>query len=129
MVDWATVMVPSPHELHAVGGDAHIREIEALQCADRDGPAFEAVRTGRICRIASTASSPGWPALRDLCRRHRVMSMVSLPIVVEGVAVASLNLYSRDYHAFGPVETRAALRLAEEASRLIAGSMSPAATA
>jgi GAF domain-containing protein len=119
-VDWATLMFAPPDERRDVEADEHIREIEAKQCADEDGPMFEARRTRRICRIASTSTSPGWPVLRELCRRHGVMSVASLPIIVEGVVVATMNLYSRDYHAFGPAETRAALRLAEHAAQLIA---------
>lgn len=127
MVDFATVMIASPGSVHVVG-DAHVREIEAVQCADRDGPAFEALRTRRVCRIVSAASSPCWPALRDVCRRHGVMSVASAPIFANGVAEATLNLYSRDYHAFGAAETRAALRLAEQASQLIAEARSSAGT-
>jgi GAF domain-containing protein len=123
-VDWATLTFAAPNELDGVEADPRIREIEALQSADNDGPAFEALRTRRICRIASTATSPGWPALRQLCRRHGVMSMACVPVIVDGVVVATMNLYSRDYHAFGPAETRAALGLAGEAGELIAGSIS-----
>lgn len=125
-VDFASLMVATADALDLLEGDAGVREIEAQQCADKDGPAFEALRTRRICRISSTASSPCWPALRGVYRRHEIMSMASLPILLDGVAVAILNLYSRDYHAFGPAETRTAQRLVDQASLLIAKAMSSA---
>jgi GAF domain-containing protein len=119
VVDFASLMVVTEGDLRILEGDVDVREVERLQCALKDGPAFEAFRTGRVCRVVSVASSRQWPAVRELCRRCGVRSMAAVPVKRDGVLVGTLNLYSRDYHAIGPVETRAALQIAQQAGDLI----------
>jgi transcriptional regulator with GAF, ATPase, and Fis domain len=125
-VDYADMMLVISGEIHsAVVTDEEIVTIDEVQLASQDGPAIQALQSGRICRIASSNSSGQWPDFREACRRRGIMSMVTFPLVAEGVVHGVLSLYSRDYHAFGPEETRVGRALAAEASQVIGSVVAP----
>jgi transcriptional regulator with GAF, ATPase, and Fis domain len=119
-VDFADMMLVISGEIHsAVVTDEEIVTIDEVQLASQDGPAIQALQSGRICRIASSNSSGQWPDFREACRRRGIMSMVTFPLVSDGVVHGVLSLYSRDYHAFGPEETRIGRSLAAQACQVI----------
>jgi transcriptional regulator with GAF, ATPase, and Fis domain len=119
-VDFASMMLGVSGETRiTVISDSEVLHLDELQIATCEGPAIQALRTGRICRIASSAASGQWPAFREECRRRGIMSTVTFPLAADGSLYGALNLYSRDYHAFGPEETRRGRSLAARASRVI----------
>ena len=123
-VDFVDMMLLVSGEIHpAVVSDDEIVDIDDIQLESKDGPAIQALSSGRICRIASSNSTGQWPDFRAACRRRGIMSMVTFPILVDGVVHGALSLYSRDYHAFGPDETRVGRSLAANASEAISAAL------
>jgi transcriptional regulator with GAF, ATPase, and Fis domain len=119
-VDFTSMMLGLSGETRiTVISDAEVLHLDELQIATCEGPAIQALRTGRICRIASSAASGQWPAFREECRRRGIMSAVTFPLAADGSLYGALNLYSLDYHAFGPEETRRGRSLAARASSVI----------
>jgi transcriptional regulator with GAF, ATPase, and Fis domain len=119
-VDFTSMMLGISGETRiTVISDSEVLHLDELQIASSEGPAIQALRTGRICRIASSAASGQWPAFREECRRRGIMSTVTFPLAADGSLYGALNLYSLDYHAFGPEETRRGRSLAARASWVI----------
>jgi transcriptional regulator with GAF, ATPase, and Fis domain len=124
-VDFTSLMLGVSGEARiTVISDSEVLQLDELQIAAYDGPAIQSLRTGRICRIASSAATGQWPEFREACRRRGIMSAVTFPLAANGSLYGALNLYSRDYHAFGPEETRRGRSLAARASLVISSAAS-----
>jgi len=102
----------------------HAPEVDQAQYDVDDGPCLEALRKGEIFRIGSMLNDGPWPAFRQACRKYGIMSTASFPMVIDGTVHGALNVYSRDYHAFGAEEIRLCRSFAAQAAMVIANARS-----
>jgi len=120
-VDYASVtMVIDGAISTGVFTHADAPEIEQVQYETGEGPSLDAFHTGEIARITSTPDPGRWPAFRKACVHHGMMSIVSIPMVIDGIPHGALNLYSRDHDAFEAAEIRTGRSLAVQAGVVIA---------
>lgn len=88
-----------------------VREIDHLQydiCGE--GPCLSAMQTQRALVSGSLGSDRRWPRFGARVARLNVHSALSLPLLVRGVVVGSINIYAHDRDAF----TDHAIGLAEQ---------------
>lgn len=91
-------------------------EIDEVQYRLDDGPCLHAMRSGDRVRIDDTCDRARWPRFEAAAHARGIRSCLALPLVADGKPVGALNLYARGAAAFGPVPTRRAENLAENAS-------------
>lgn len=119
-VHHASVMLMTGHELQTIAAsDAVALDLDRGQLTTTDGPCFVALRRGDVTRITSMPNEVRWPACRDECLRHGVMSVAAIPIQGGDATEGSLNLYSQDHHGFGADEIRLARSLAAQAAAIV----------
>jgi hypothetical protein len=77
------------------------READREQCSFADGPVIEALRTGEFVLLSDVRRDRRWPGYASAAASHGVQSLVSMPIVSEGMTSAAINLYASAPHVFG----------------------------
>ncbi|MHA7208147.1 ANTAR domain-containing protein [Arthrobacter sp. MDT1-65] len=92
-------------------------ELDQVQYAFGDGPCLTAARTRRLVQVRDTRADGRWPEYFAAVADHGMMSILGVPIPLEGEADCGLNLYSGTVDGFGPEAVRAAEVFAREASR------------
>jgi GAF domain-containing protein len=94
-----TMMVEG-RERTAVFTDPDAPEIDQAQYDADDGPCVTAFREARVTAIESTREQGEWMAFRRAAVEHGIGSTLSLPLLVDKVAVGAMNLYAEDERAF-----------------------------
>jgi len=84
----------------------------ALDCDESQyvngaGPCLESAATGEVIEIPDVRVETRWPAYAERAAEVGALSSLSLPLLVNEQVKGSLNIYSRDSHAFDD-EARAA---------------------
>jgi GAF domain-containing protein len=95
-------------------------QADDLQYRMGDGPCLHAMRTGARVRIDDITRNPRWPRFSRQAASLGIRSILSLPLIADGVPVGALNWYARRPSAFGPAETRRAEEFARHASGALA---------
>jgi GAF domain-containing protein len=102
--------------------------LDEIQYGTGDGPCLSAIRQQVVVHVPDLTNDHRWPAYTGAALKAGVGSSLSVPLVLEGEAIAGLNLYSTRSHGFtgddiSMVETYShhaskALRLAVRISQL-----------
>ena len=92
-------------------------KLDRLQYSFGDGPCLTAVRTLAPVYVRDTRTDDRWPAYTAAVSRHGMLSILGVPIPLEGEADCGLNLYSSAADGFSPEAMAAAGAFALEASR------------
>jgi GAF domain-containing protein len=103
-----------------VFNDPDVPEIDQAQYDANSGPCLDALRTGEVHRIDSTALDDRWPEFSEACLKHGIHSTLSLPLTVEHDTSGALNLYAGETNAFGPDATRTGMLFAAQAALVLA---------
>lgn len=108
--------------------EARAVRLDETQYGAGDGPCLSAIRKQVVVHVPDLTAEHRWPAFTEAALKAGVGSSLSVPLVLEGEAVAGLNLYSTRSHGFTgedieTVETYSyhaskALRLAVRISQL-----------
>lgn len=85
----------------AAASDGFTGQVDELQYAAEEGPCLDAVRLNQTVAVDDLAGQLRWSRFRPQAVAHGVGSSLSVPLVVDEVAVGVLNLYARTPHAFG----------------------------
>jgi len=91
--------------------------LDRLQYSYGDGPCLTAVRTQQPVYITDTRADDRWPAYTSAVAGRGMLSILGVPIPLEGEACCGLNLYSSAVDGFSPEAIAAAEAFAREASR------------
>jgi diguanylate cyclase (GGDEF)-like protein/PAS domain S-box-containing protein len=68
-------------------------DIDSLPVADGNGFFGSEAMSGALAMVTDTATDPGWEKLQDLCRKHRIHSCWSVPILsATGGLLGTLSL-------------------------------------
>ncbi|WP_241521697.1 GAF and ANTAR domain-containing protein [Arthrobacter pityocampae] len=103
-------------ETVASSSDKALR-LDEIQYSYGDGPCLTAARTTETVYIPDTRTSDRWPEYFAAVAEHGMLSILGIPIPLDGDAQCALNLYSNAPDAFTPEAARAAEAFAREASR------------
>jgi hypothetical protein len=101
-----------------------------LECADlpgfladlsettyREGPEWAATLDATMVGIADLRSEDRWPGFVETARRGRVLSVLALPLQLEGSTNAGMSFYSPRPHGFGRDGIAAAHALSAESAK------------
>lgn len=80
------------------------RELDSVQCRTGEGPSLDAIRQLQVFNVATADDSRSWPEFSKAATARGILSSLSVPLTVGGVAVGALNLYSRRAEAFAGCE-------------------------
>ncbi|MFJ6003451.1 ANTAR domain-containing protein [Arthrobacter sp. NPDC092385] len=92
-------------------------KLDEIQYAFGDGPCLRAARTEELVQVRDTRADGRWPEYFAAVAEHGMLSILGVPIPLEGEADCGLNLYSGTVDGFTPEAIRAAEVFAREASR------------
>ena len=104
----------------AVFTDQAAPEVDQAQYDTGEGPCLDAFRRQQILAIDSATEDGPWPAFRAAAVAHGIHSTLSLPMVVDKVAVGAMNLYAHEPHAFRPADRDTAAVFASQAAIVLA---------
>ena len=111
-----TLLRPRQAETLASSSPAAL-DLDRLQYSFGDGPCLTAVRTLAPVHVANTRTDKRWPAYTAAVADRGMLSILGVPIPLEGEADCGLNLYSSAADGFSPEAMAAAGAFAREASR------------
>ena len=74
------------------------------ELAEGRGPGGRAITTGAPCVVNDTQQDPSYEAWRPEALRRGFKSTIALPLMSNGEAMGSLDVYSGEKDAFGPEE-------------------------
>jgi GAF domain-containing protein len=78
--------------------------VDQQQYDEGDGPCLDAARHLRVNRVDLGEAEQRWPAFAERARGLGVRSYLAAPLVVQGSALGSLNLYSRSTDGFDALD-------------------------
>jgi transcriptional regulator with GAF, ATPase, and Fis domain len=101
--------------------DPESPEIDQAQYKAGRGPCLDAFRTGEVRVFHSTLDrDTEWPEFAERCRRHGILSTLSMPLTVSGEPVGALNFYSTAENTFGDYAVQTATVFTRQASIVLA---------
>ncbi len=110
-----TLLRPRHAEALAASSDAALA-LDRVQHFFGDGPCLTATRTRQVVQVRDTRADGRWPEYHAAAAARGMLSVLGVPIPLEGGADCGLNLYSGTMDGFPPETVRAAEVFAREAS-------------
>jgi transcriptional regulator with GAF, ATPase, and Fis domain len=104
----------------AIYTDRFSSDVDAAQYGSGRGPSLDAWYTHRVVRINDLAESTVYPEFVAVARRHKVLSILSLPLLTGEAASGALNLYARRANGFSAGDEALGVDLAEAAAVVLA---------
>lgn len=105
-----------------VGASQVAIEVDVAQYRTGEGPCLDAAQTGRPIRLDVFDPGESYVHFAPLAVEAGVNAILSVPIVFEGEAIGSLNLYSTTRGAFDPEAETVGTVLAAQAAAAVGGS-------
>jgi GAF domain-containing protein len=93
------------------------QSMDEVQYRFDDGPCLRAAREGQVYVVADFSSESRFGDYTRAIAEHGIRSALGVPIPLDGLAAAGLNLYSTRPNAFDEAVIAAAVDLAREASK------------
>ncbi|WP_258069850.1 GAF and ANTAR domain-containing protein [Arthrobacter sp. SX1312] len=93
--------------------------MDEVQYAFDDGPCIRAARDGQVYHVEDFLEEKRFGDYTAAIVEHGMRSAVGVPIPLDGLAAAGLNLYSPQPHAFDDESIAEAVQLATEASKFL----------
>ncbi|MGN2390814.1 bifunctional diguanylate cyclase/phosphodiesterase [Pelomicrobium sp. G1] len=78
------------------------------------GPNPVAIRTGEPCIVRDIRTDPNYPFWRDEAARRGYVSVIALPLRIEGAVGGALSIYAPEPDAFDPEEVKLLTELADD---------------
>lgn len=103
-----------PHTAAATDPDAIA--LDNVQYKSGTGPCLEAMREGRIVRVATLSDDTRFPGVAAAAVELGIASSLSTPLVVDGAVVGGLNYYSRTTNGFGAIDEALSAAFAAQAA-------------
>ena len=93
--------------------------MDQVQFRFDDGPCLRAAREGQIYAVSDFTTDTRFGGYSKAATDHGIHSALGIPIPLDGLAAAGLNLYAPQTDAFGTEEVLAAEGMAQEMSRAL----------
>jgi anti-anti-sigma factor len=107
------------HLSTVAASDQTITDMDASQYATGEGPCLDASAQGRWFHAESLHNESRWPAFVPRARALGINSILSSPLLANGLPVGALNIYSWATAAFAPKDQELASIFATEASTIL----------
>lgn len=111
-----TLLRPRQAETVASSSEAALK-LDEIQYSVGDGPCLTAARTRELVHVRDTRVDQRWPEYFAAVAEYGMLSILGVPIPLEGETDCALNLHSSTADAFTPEAAQAAVSFAREASR------------
>jgi GAF domain-containing protein len=111
-----TLLRPRHAETVASSSEAAL-QLDEIQYSYGDGPCLTAARSLKLVYVPDTRTDTRWPEYFAAIAEHGMLSILGVPVPLEGEADCALNLYSSTANGFTPEAAEAASDFAREASR------------
>ncbi|SEQ72579.1 GAF domain-containing protein [Arthrobacter sp. OV608] len=99
-IGWAATLFRLGKARTLAASSEQAREADREQCSFADGPVIEALRSGEFVLLSDLGRDRRWPGYANAAAGHGVQSLLSVPIVSEGLTSAAINLYASSPHTF-----------------------------
>ncbi|WP_320535735.1 ANTAR domain-containing protein [Pseudarthrobacter sp. IC2-21] len=99
------------------GSDEATHILEATQSTNREGPGLAAALDESMVLVPDLRAEERWPSFIEAAAGQRVLSVLALPVPLDGVAKAGISFYSLRPHGFGREAIVSAHALAADASK------------
>lgn len=96
--------------------DDRASRVEIAQVDARDGPCYEAFRSGHVITVADLDGDQRWPRFRDAALEQGYRSVMGIPMPVSTQRIGALDLYRTAPGEWSPEEHDVAQLLANVAS-------------
>jgi GAF domain-containing protein len=93
--------------------------MDELQYAFGDGPCLAAMRTGVTVYVCDVTTEHRWPDYTQAVAAHGVLSILSVPLQLEGDSSAALNIYSSAPHGFSGEDMARAEMFGEQSAKTL----------
>lgn len=100
----AVTLVRNGRAIPVVSTTDVARELDSVQCRTGEGPSLDAIRQLQVFNVATADDSRSWPGFSKEATARGILSSLSVPLTVGGVAIGALNLYSTSADAFAGCE-------------------------
>ncbi|MFC7272962.1 GAF and ANTAR domain-containing protein [Paractinoplanes rhizophilus] len=112
------------HILHYVAAsNAPSKIMEEAQSTAGEGPCVAAFVHNRVVRADDLRAETRWPRIRDTFLRHRVVSVLGVPVRLGGVPVGTLDVFLDRPHEWDDTEASALQRYADLAETILAAAL------
>jgi GAF domain-containing protein len=121
-VDGVSIALVQPHSSETKiqlcsATDDFVTEIDTVQYGQlHEGPCITSMQSGRVTVSGSLGSDDRWPRFGGRVARMGVHSALSLPLVIDGDVIGSINAYARSRDAFGEHAVQMGARFAAPAA-------------
>jgi hypothetical protein len=99
-IGWAATLFRLGKARTLAASSDQARDADLEQCSFADGPVLEALRSGEFVLLSDVRRDRRWPGYASAAAGHGVQSLLSMPIVSEGMTRAAINLYAASPHVF-----------------------------
>ncbi|WGW12242.1 GAF and ANTAR domain-containing protein [Saxibacter everestensis] len=80
--------------------DEEARRMDEIQLGFDDGPCLQALRTHSVVSAPDLRYEQRWPEYATAVLEHGLHSILAIPLELDDIAGAALNLYARDTNGF-----------------------------
>lgn len=105
-----------------------VRDLDAEQYKEGQGPCVEAIRSGTAQRLLVADLANPWPTFASRARGAGIQAVLSVPLRSRGQTNGALNLYASDADILDPPAARLAQRFADHAGAVVANAAAFAAS-
>lgn len=99
-IGWAITLVRAGITGTWAADSARTAAFDRLQHSFEDGPALAAIRCNEFVHSGDTSLERRWPGYGNAAAGYGVLSLLSVPLIPDGVFAATVNLYSPLRHSF-----------------------------
>lgn len=107
----------------AASADALACQLDEQQYEYESGPCLEALATGAVVDAGDLVTEQRWNGYPTIAMAHGILSILSIPLIVDSKPVGVLNLYARTPRAFSAVDRQLAGLLAGQAAIAITAAL------
>jgi GAF domain-containing protein len=108
--------------------DDLVRELDAIQYRDREGPCVDAVRQGSQINLALTPDGAAYPRFREAAVQRFITGVLSTPLRAGDETLGGLNCYSASSEGFPEADVEAVIQFTHHAAVLLANAATSART-
>lgn len=101
---WAISIVRSGVTGTWAADSAHMAAVDRLQHSFDDGPSLAAVRSNAFVHVGDTGLERRWPGYGHAAASYGVLSLLSVPLISDGVFSAAVNVYAPLPHSFSSTD-------------------------
>lgn len=112
-VDCGIILRRNKKSVVVASSSAQAEQMDEMQAGFGDGPCMEALTTQMIVTVPDVRTEVRWPAYMEVVREHGLGSALAIPMRLEDVGQAAMNLYTPHPGTFSDEDVNDAKRYAE----------------